>query len=461
LTSYSLPIHGLIFLFQYNDADHSTEDAGEHVDDIWFANQVPEYACASIAILNIVNNIPGLDLGKELQEFKDFTKDMDPLMRGDTIDSFDFVKRIHNSFARENDMLNADMVTQGKVHKAKKAQALQKARDTREANKAAKASLQESSVNKTKPAVKTTSRLRRATARDSNASTKVSTPAGSRKATIASEPSDTEEDEEGEEGSDHGYNPKAATKSTEPAKTSTPPRRSGRARKQPKPRTVITDADYEEPDQGFHYVAYVPVGEHVWKLDGMDRYPQDVGTFKQGGNGADGGSGDWLHVVTPMIQSRMMQFGDDGKFSLMAVVRDPFFDEQKKLLENVKTLQAADLKLESLDPDWRDMEGGETRRDVITGISIEYEITQKDIDDAELPPSAEKFIANADDLLKLIEYRQGVLKEQTMRRSGVRDARQVPKEEEEDARLRKHDYGPFVRGWLSALAEDGLLQDLL
>ena len=57
-------------------------------------------SCASVAMLNIVNNVPGLDLGDNLKEFKTFTQSFSPALRGDAISNFDFVKRIHNSFAR-------------------------------------------------------------------------------------------------------------------------------------------------------------------------------------------------------------------------------------------------------------------------------------------------------------------------------------------------------------------------
>ena len=57
-------------------------------------------ACASVALLNIVNNIPGLALGDHLQSFRDFTADLNPVMRGEAIANFEFVKEIHNSFAR-------------------------------------------------------------------------------------------------------------------------------------------------------------------------------------------------------------------------------------------------------------------------------------------------------------------------------------------------------------------------
>ena len=57
-------------------------------------------ACASVALLNIVNNIPNIELGDNLHAFKEFTADFSPALKGDAIGNFEFVKCIHNSFAR-------------------------------------------------------------------------------------------------------------------------------------------------------------------------------------------------------------------------------------------------------------------------------------------------------------------------------------------------------------------------
>ena len=57
-------------------------------------------ACASVALLNIVNNVPDLELGDNLEHFKDFTAKFTPALRGDAINNFEYIKNIHNSFAR-------------------------------------------------------------------------------------------------------------------------------------------------------------------------------------------------------------------------------------------------------------------------------------------------------------------------------------------------------------------------
>lgn len=117
MTRCSRPVYGLIFLFRWREDEEKKEEP-ECPNGVWFANQVRvlglffaakhlltilqtiDNACATIAMLNIVNNIQGIELGENLQAFKDFTKDFTPPLRGDAIANFQFVKEIHNSFAR-------------------------------------------------------------------------------------------------------------------------------------------------------------------------------------------------------------------------------------------------------------------------------------------------------------------------------------------------------------------------
>ncbi|KAL1983079.1 hypothetical protein VTN96DRAFT_492 [Rasamsonia emersonii] len=102
------PVYGLIFLFRWREDDPGKQEAS-CPDGIWFANQTASNACASVALLNIVNNIEGIELGENLKNFKDFTTPFTPALRGDAIANFEFIKRIHNSFARTMDMLNSDL----------------------------------------------------------------------------------------------------------------------------------------------------------------------------------------------------------------------------------------------------------------------------------------------------------------------------------------------------------------
>ncbi|KAK5133039.1 hypothetical protein LTR08_008244 [Meristemomyces frigidus] len=434
------PIHALIFLFRYNETEKEEQALTSCPKHVWFANQTPDFACATFALLNIVNNIPGLDLGRELRNFKDFTQDMNPLSRGDAVDSFDFVKRIHNSFARENDLLQADMHIKAKVEKHKKRLAAAKARETREAKRAAttpaktlaKMPLTENSANETTPS-RSSDRMKRPTPKKSI-----------KEITL-------EEDPDG----DFGTSTTTKTEKEEPLNGVR------RSKREPKPRTTKTsaaaaaDADLAA-EEGFHFVAYMPIKGHVWKLDGLDNFPQDMGSFSE-----DEG-GDWLHIAQPELMGRMAQYQDSViQFNLMAIVHDALGSDREALLANVKVVQTYDKKLDGVYEDWRDMEGAETKKEVVTGLSLELGITVADVEAANVDAGVLDKIEKEEDLLKLIELRRETITQQAGLRAAVRDAIADSKADDEKARHRRHDYGTFVRSWLGVLADQEVLGELV
>lgn len=425
------PIHALIFLFRYHETEKDDTQPSNCPNHVWFANQTPDFACATFALLNIVNNIPGLDLGKELRNFKDFTQNMDPLSRGDAIDSFDFVRRIHNSFARETDLLQADMHVKNKAGKLRKRQALAKARETREARKAgespAKTPLKEVTANGTTPS-RASHRTKRPTPKKED-----------------SEKRDPDGDFE------------ASTKSN--ADTDEPPNGIRRSKREPKSRinklSEATAAD-TVAEEGFHFVAYIPIQGHVWKLDGLDRFPQDMGSFSE----SEGG--EWITVAQLELMGRMAQYqNSEIMFNLMAVVHDPLSSDREALLANVKALRAVDKKLDGVYEDWRDMEGAETTKDVITDLSLELDIAVGDVEGAEVPRGVIEELEKEDDLLKLIDMRAGIITQQAGLRVTVRQSLEVANDDDRKARHRRHDYGSFLRAWLGALADQEVLSELV
>lgn len=99
------PVHGLIFLFKWK-ADDDVEGSvvqDSRLDNIFFAKQVINNACATQAILSILLNCqhPDIDLGKTLTGFKKFTRDFDPANRGLALSNSDTIRQVHNSFARQ------------------------------------------------------------------------------------------------------------------------------------------------------------------------------------------------------------------------------------------------------------------------------------------------------------------------------------------------------------------------
>jgi hypothetical protein len=62
--------------------------------------QMSTFSCATLALMNIINNQPDLNLGEQLTAFKQKTALLSPKDRGFALDDFQFVKDIHNSFSR-------------------------------------------------------------------------------------------------------------------------------------------------------------------------------------------------------------------------------------------------------------------------------------------------------------------------------------------------------------------------
>ncbi|KAG5769756.1 hypothetical protein H9Q72_003107 [Fusarium xylarioides] len=112
------PVYGLIFLFQYLPG---LEEESEEQDatGVWFANQTTSNACATVAMLNIVMNAEGIDLGEKLRDFKESTKDLNTALRGHQISKNNFIRTIHNSFTRRMDHLNADLCLENEASDAK------------------------------------------------------------------------------------------------------------------------------------------------------------------------------------------------------------------------------------------------------------------------------------------------------------------------------------------------------
>ncbi|WVQ69027.1 uncharacterized protein L199_007239 [Kwoniella botswanensis] len=111
------PIHALIFLFKYVEpsASESEGTSGVEVDPldtgVWFANQVINNSCGTVAALNAVMNIPtqesqhaeeSIELGEELGNLREFGAGMESLDLGHLISSSPHIREVHNSFSKSS-----------------------------------------------------------------------------------------------------------------------------------------------------------------------------------------------------------------------------------------------------------------------------------------------------------------------------------------------------------------------
>ncbi|KAJ3988837.1 hypothetical protein F5890DRAFT_260133 [Lentinula detonsa] len=94
------PLHALIFLFKWVSTS-SDSMSGNYDPEFpgFFAHQVVNNACATIAVINALGNIPSLKSGPQLAQLMEFTNNMDPQTRGLVVTSSDWLREAHNSLS--------------------------------------------------------------------------------------------------------------------------------------------------------------------------------------------------------------------------------------------------------------------------------------------------------------------------------------------------------------------------
>jgi ubiquitin carboxyl-terminal hydrolase L5 len=207
------PIYGVVFCFGYQNVDGGTQ-TGPCPEGIWFANQEPgSLNCGSLALLNIINNLPEVELGRKLQDFKTATMPLTSVERGEKLYSFEHVRAVHNSFVKYEDMAEMDLYL---ANNEKKAAAKSRAKEKR------------------KPKLKVSPEL--------------------------------------------------------------------------------SSAEYFDKDPAFHFIAYMPINSRIYKLDGLDTAPQDMGPCDHE---------TWAYRLAQLLLDRMNAFEGDGiRYNLQAVVPD-------------------------------------------------------------------------------------------------------------------------------------------
>jgi ubiquitin carboxyl-terminal hydrolase L5 len=350
------PIYGFILLFHYRE--FGTEDqALERPKDVWFANQLPaQNSCATLAMINILMNSVDVGIGEHLDQFKDFTRDFSSYQRGEALASFDFVKKIHNSFAKKMDILAGDKYLSSK---AKRAERL-------------KAQLAET--------------------------TKF--------------------------GKGKGTKSRGRRESVE---------------------TVSSTESVGEA--GHHYIAFVPVGNSVWKLDGFDAQPALMGSF-------DAECGEtWLSSVTDTIAT-LMAAGDDD-YGVIALAQSPLVSLRKKACLTINTLTHVESCLKAQNNDWRSFTFSSEQPLSPRMLGLQDYLESNPV------PSSLQTTINVEDMPVLLGRRRALIDEGNTLAAQIMTEIQNEAEENEKAMLRQYDGGPVIKKWLEMLAENGHLEQNL
>ncbi|KAG6009627.1 hypothetical protein E4U43_008692 [Claviceps pusilla] len=124
------PLYGVIFLFKYpTDRPYATADGPidgifdhEAAQQIFFARQTIQNACATQALLSVLMNKTSgdddVDIGSQMRDFRDFTMVLPPDLRGEALSNFDLIREVHNSFARSSPFADETQRTGGEPEDA-------------------------------------------------------------------------------------------------------------------------------------------------------------------------------------------------------------------------------------------------------------------------------------------------------------------------------------------------------
>jgi ubiquitin carboxyl-terminal hydrolase L5 len=368
LSNIPQPVYGFILLFHYREFGND-DQAEECPKDVWFANQLPaQNSCATLAMINILMNLSssrhvedgvGVGVGEHLEQFEEFTEGFTPYQRGEALASFDFVKRIHNSFAKKMDILEGDKHLSYKVKKAERT----------------KAQLAEKTKFKGK-----------------------------------------------------------GTKSRQPRRDSAD--------------SVATDDSQESvEDNAHHYIAFVPIGNEVWKLDGLDKQPTCMGSF------APEKGETLLDSVSSTIET-LMAAGDDD-YGVIALAQSPLLSLRKKAALTINTLMHVEERLDATSSDWKNFISEDEQPPCPRMLGLEEHLSSNPVS-----PALKSKIGQ-EGMPDLIDRRKRLIGDANSLAANIMVEMQNEAEEDQKATQRRYDSGPVIKKWLEMLAENGYLEENL
>ena len=184
----------------------------------------------------------------------------------------------------------------------------------------------------------------------------------------------------------------------------------------------------DDSETAFHFIAYMPIAENIWKFDGLQRQPQRLGKLTDA---------DWLNQAKPDIQARIAEY-EEGQieFAVLGLVRDSLITLNEELAQNIKDALSLTSRLGGQRPTSMD--------DVLLGPSERLMLRQEAIDAREVSSSVQKAIKTGAEPL-LFTTLQRVLNEQNRLRKTILEEIDSREAETRQVASRQHDFGPLVR----------------
>ncbi|KAI0349384.1 cysteine proteinase [Trametes cingulata] len=377
--------YGLIFCYLCDGESNAADDlpADEELDDpdarsIWFANQLSDDACASLAILNVLLNCKRIELGPVLTDFAADTNEMSPVMRGLAVSNLTLVREAQNSLARPADI--------------------------RGARQALASAALESAKSKAKAAAASPPSKKRKTASSSSRSKR-----------------------------------KAAS------------------------------ARADDKLDAYHYIGYVPAHGRVWELNGLRAAgPLDVGEIDSDDPTSRAG---WMDIVRPALQRRMQTVLQSGaehiQYNLLAIVDDPYFraSDELEMLKRERTALERRLR-ESFADGWSDKVDSALLASASEAFATTLRPRAQETGKVFAPDFGARKMAKELAILemperKLVPAWENCVRAALSAKVAVEEEIEKSRRAQADHVRRTFDYEPFIREFVIALENEGLLDDVL
>jgi len=142
---------------------------------------------------------------------------------------------------------------------------------------------------------------------------------------------------------------------------------------------------------------------------------------------------------------------------------------REELVQSLLSLHALEEKLVEIEPEWltygNNYLGTESRlqnafRDRVQGPSEEYNISTEDLTTAQKPADFLEELGKDNDFDRVVSLWKVKLGQQARIKNEIKEEMANDEEDQRKADDRRHNFGPFIREWLSMLAEKGKLKEL-
>lgn len=212
----------------------------------------------------------------------------------------------------------------------------------------------------------------------------------------------------------------------------------------------------EDDEADYHFIAFVPVGDKVWHLDGLNKEPVILGEISPGLH--------WTELASGAINEIILAKGDNIDFNLLALCRDPCHQLRIDLATNVACLQALEAR-------WKDTDGWARPEDAHVILNadsadlVEFDLDREQVEAlsstaANLAEMCSRCCIDDAEVTDAFKQRDRLCKEQgRIRNEYMADALTARASVDKATELRQ-DHTATIREWCARLAERGLLEEL-